>query len=214
MEKLAEMEGEHEVFGMFAHVFSGRAPVTIRKRGHAILKVCDHLERSELEQFPMAEITLYRFFCAERAAGAPPSRLMGITQAMAFCRHVLDMRELQPILDSKRCSGAAKELDPKERKQASPLAVRGLLKLHAIVDEGDDSWDAIFAGAALLCCCCRGRWGDLMRSETALVFRDGGGTPTFLESRTGQHKTMCAQMHRHQFLPSQDLRVMSSKRKL
>ena len=125
MEKLAEMEGEHEVFGMFAHVFSGRAPVTIRKRGHAILKVCDHLERSELEQFPMAEITLYRFFCAERAAGAPPSRLMGITQAMAFCRHVLDMRELQPILDSRDVQELRKSWTPKRGSRPARLQCVG-----------------------------------------------------------------------------------------
>ena len=71
MRKLSEMQGEHEIYVMFAHVFSGRAPVTIRKRGLAILRVCDYLEKAELGQFPMAEITLYRFFCAEKVAGAP-----------------------------------------------------------------------------------------------------------------------------------------------
>ena len=201
MERLSEMEGKHEVFDMFAHIFSGRAPVTIRKRGHAILRVCDHLETSNVEQFPMKEITLYKFFCSERAAGAPASRLLGVMQAMAFCRHVLDMPELQPVLDSKRCSGVAKETNPKEKKQASPLTVQELLKLHSIVDEGEDLWDSIFAGAALLCCYCRGRWGDLMRSEKAFVDKDENGTPTFVETQTGRHKTMCAQMHRHQFLP-------------
>ena len=132
---------------------------------------------------------------------APASRLMGVVQAMAFCRHVLDMPEIQSVLDSKRCAGAAKELDPKERKQASPLSVQELQKLHAVVDAGEDDWDTIFAGAALLCCYCRGRWGDLMRSETAFLDCDDQGTPTFLETRTGRHKTMAAQMHKHQFLP-------------
>ena len=143
MRKLSEMQGEHEIYVMFAHVFSGRAPVTIRKRGLAILRVCDYLEKAELGQFPMAEITLYRFFCAEKVAGAPASRLMGIMQSMALCRHVLDMRELQPVLDSKRCAGAARQVDPKERKQASPLTVKELLKLHEIVDGDGDLWDAV-----------------------------------------------------------------------
>ena len=107
----------------------------------------------------MTELVMYRYFCSERLAGAPASRLMGVVQSMAFCRHVLDMQELQPVLDSKRCAGAAKELDPKERKQASPLTVQELQKLHAVVDAGEDDWDTIFAGAALLCCYCRGRWG-------------------------------------------------------
>ena len=149
----------------------------------------------------MTELVMYRYFCSERLAGAPASRLMGVVQSMAFCRHVLDMQELQPVLDSKRCAGAAKELDPKERKQASPLTVQELQKLHAVVDAGEDDWDTIFAGAALLCCYCRGRWGDLMRSENAFLDFDDQGTPTFLETRTGRHKTMSAQMHKHQFLP-------------
>ena len=201
MERLSEMEGEREVFDMFAHIFSGRAPVTIRKRGHAVLRVCDYLEKSGSELFPMKELTLYRFLCGEKTAGAPASRLMGILQAMAFCRHVLDMQELQPVLDSKRCAGVSKEVNPKERRQASPLTVKELLKLHSIVDEGEDLWDSIFAGAALLCCYCRGRWGDLMRSESTFIDKDESGTPCFVETRTGRHKTMCAQMHRHQFLP-------------
>jgi hypothetical protein len=199
--KLGEMRTEEEVFTMFAHVFSGRAPVTIRKRGAAILKVCDYLEQNALELFPMKEITFYRFLCREEAMGAPASRLKGMIQAIAFCRHVLDVVELQCVLDSKRCSGVARESCPKERKQASPLTVCELNKLHVLVDTSSDPWDAVFAGAALLCCYCRGRWGDLMRSEKAFVDCDEGGKPAYFETRTGRHKTMSSQMHRHQFLP-------------
>ena len=201
MSRLAEMRSDEETFDMFAHVFSGRAPVTIRKRGMAILKLCDHLEGNQLEAFPMTEITFYRYLCSESAQGAPPSRLQGLLQAVAFCRHVLDVTELQIILNSKRCSGAARETNLKERKQASPLLVSELLKLHSIVEESTDAWDAVFAGAALLCCYCRGRWGDLMRSERAFLDFDEDNNPAYVETRTGRHKTMAAQMHRHQFLP-------------
>jgi len=199
--RLAEMRNEAEVFDMFAHVFSGRAPITVRKRGMAILKVCDYLEDHQLERFPMRELTLYRFMCSQLAEGAPASRLQGVMQAIAFCRHVLDVSELQTVLDSKRCSGVAREVCPQERKQASPLTVAELLQLHAVVDEASDDWDVAFAGAALLCCYCRGRWGDLMRSEAAFLDKDENGAPAFLETRTGRHKTMSSQMHRHQFLP-------------
>eukprot|EP00435_Cladocopium_sp_Y103_P035983 s1997_g9.t1 len=183
------------------HMFSLAGPITIRKRGVAILKLCDHLEDHYLEPFPMMELTFYRFLCSERMTGAPPSRLKGFLQAVAFCRHVLDVTELQSILDSKRCSGVAYEDCPKERKQASPLTVAELKKLHSVVDDGADLWDAAFAGAALLCCYCRGRWGDLMRSETAFLDFDENWKPSFLETRTGRHKTMSSQMHRHQYLP-------------
>ena len=200
-QKLGEMRNEGEVFTMFAHVFSGRAPVTVRKRGAAVLKVCDYLEQNVLEPFPMREITFYRFLCHEESSGAPASRMKGFIQAIAFCRHVLDMAELQCILDSKRCSGVAFESCPKERKQASPLTVLELNKLHEVVDTSEDLWDSAFAGAALLCCYCRGRWGDLMRSESAFVDYDAEGKPAYFETRTGRHKTMSSQMHRHQFLP-------------
>ena len=199
--KMNEMRSESELFDMFAHVFSGRSPITIRKRGTAVLRICDYLEKNDLEQFPPKELTFYRFLCQERIDGAPASRLQGTVQAVAFCRHVLDVEELQLILNSKRCSGVAREVDPKERKQASPLKVTELQRLHDILEEGTDTWDSIFAGAALLCAYCRGRWGDLMRSESAFIDLDEGGRPAFIETRTGRHKTMSAQMHRHQFLP-------------
>ena len=199
--KVADMRSEAEVFNMFAHVFSGRAPVTVRKRGTAILRVCNYLESNSLELFPMKEITFYRFLCHEQLQGAPASRLQGYMQAIAFCRHVLDVQELQAVLDSKRCSGVSRETCPRERKQASPLTVVELRRLHQLVDEAPDIWDAIFAGAALLCCYCRGRWGDLMRSESAFLDVDENRQPAYLETRTGRHKTMSSQMHRHQFLP-------------
>eukprot|EP00435_Cladocopium_sp_Y103_P010383 s4375_g2.t1 len=199
--KLDEMRSEDERVNMFAHLFAGRAPVTVRKRGAAILKLCDYLESERQPPFPISELAFYRFLCSESMQGAPKSRLMGFVQALTFCRHVLDVVELQPVLDSKRCKGAAHDDNPRERRQASPLSVQELVKLHTIVEEATDGWDALFAGAALLCCYCRGRWGDLMRSERAFMDFDESGKPAFLETRTGRHKTMSAQMHRHQFLP-------------
>ena len=43
--------------------------------------------------------------------------------------------------------------------------------------------------------------GDLMRAESAIAGCDRHGKLQFLEARTGRHKTMKSQMHRHQFLP-------------
>ena len=201
IQKLSEMQNETEQFNMFAHLFAGRAPTTVRKRGTAVLKVCDFLDANQLESFPMSELVFYRFLCAELSMGAPTSRLRGFLQAVTFCRHVMDVVELQPIMDSRRCKGTAHDENVRERKQASPLSVQELLKLHSMVEDPTDIWNALVAGAALLCCYCRGRWGDLMRSEMAFVDYDDTGRPAFLETRTGRHKTMAAQMHRHQFLP-------------
>ena len=48
---------------------------------------------------------------------------------------------------------------------------------------------------------CRARWGDLMRSESVVMDYDKEGNLQYLEARTGRHKTMRSQLHRHQFLP-------------
>ena len=74
--KLAEMRDSEETFDMFAHVFSGRAPVTVRKRGFAILKLCDYLEGQDLEQFPMLRCIAFfarRSFWALQPAGCKVS---------------------------------------------------------------------------------------------------------------------------------------------
>ena len=40
-----------------------------------------------------------------------------------------------------------------------------------------------------------------MRSEKVFIDCDEDGKPAFFETRAGRHKTMAAQMHRHQYLP-------------
>ena len=66
MLQLNQMKDGDEQFNMFAHIFSGRAPVTTRKRGTAILKICDYLEKHHLENFPMKELSFYRFLCSAK----------------------------------------------------------------------------------------------------------------------------------------------------
>ena len=88
-----------------------------------------------------------------------------------------------------------------EKKQASPLLVVEVRRLHQLLDSSDDIWDRMFSGAALFCLYCRGRWGDVMRAERVIVDRDSTGVVCYLEARVGVHKTMQAQMHRHEFLP-------------
>jgi hypothetical protein len=40
-----------------------------------------------------------------------------------------------------------------------------------------------------------------MRSESVILDHDSDDRPQFIEARTGRHKTMKSQLHRHQFLP-------------
>jgi hypothetical protein len=58
----------------------------------------------------------------------------------------MDVVELQPIMDSRRCKGTAHDENVRERKQASPLSVQELLKLHSMVEDPTDSWNSLRRG--------------------------------------------------------------------
>ena len=188
------------VFMVFAHLFSGRSPVTVRKRGYSVMRLCDHLDKQQ-QTFPCSERAFYDFLCAEQLSLAPQSRMKGYMQSINFVRHVMAVDELEPLTNSARCKGACMGDVLRERLQASPLKVVELLRLHDLLYSCDDPWVRLFSGALLMCVYCRARWGDLMRTEHVILDSDNSGTLQFLEARTGRHKTMRAQMHRHQFLP-------------
>ena len=129
------------------------------------------------------------------------SRLNGYMQAVTFVRHVLQVEEVDHLTKSARCKGAATDDSVKERVQASALLVEEVKQLHSILNDDDQIWDSIFAGACLFCLYARARWGDISRSEKVLLDRDSTGTVVFIEAQVGRHKTMRAQQHKHQFLP-------------
>ena len=188
------------VFGMFAHLFAGRSPVTIRKRGYSIMRLCDYLENKG-SVFPCSEVEFYDFLCSEQSSNAPQSRLKGYMQSMNFVLHVMSVHEVEPLTRSARCKGACLGEFLKERIQASPLKVCELRRIHELLYTCEDLWVCLFCGALLMAVYCRARWGDLMRAESVIVDCDRHGKLQFLEARTGRHKTMKSQMHRHQFLP-------------
>ena len=135
------------------------------------------------------------------SAKAPQSRLKGYMQSVNFVRHVMTMPELEPLTVSARCKGACLGDLIQERVQASPLKVTELQKLHELLYTCEDVWVRLFCGALLMAVYCRARWGDLMRSENVIMDYDASGKLQYLEARTGRHKTMRSQLHRHQFLP-------------
>ena len=198
--KTLELGETDRVFLMFAHLFAGRSPVTVKKRGYSVMRLCDHLDRHQLS-FPCSERSFYDFLCSEQLSQAPQSRMKGYMQSINFVRHVMAVDELEPLTTSARCKGACLGDVLRERLQASPLKVSELRRLHELLYNCDDQWVRLFCGALLMCVYCRARWGDLMRTEHVVVDTDNSGQLQFLEARTGRHKTMRAQMHRHQFLP-------------
>ena len=195
-----ELAETSRVFNMFAHLFAGRSPVTIKKRGYSLMRLCDFLEGRELT-FPCTERHYYDFLCNEQECNAPQSRLKGYMQSINFVRHVMAVHELEPLTTSSRCKGACLGDVLQERIQASPLKVQELRKIQELLYTNEDLWVRMFCGALLMTVYCRARWGDLMRTENIILDYDQQGKLQFIEARTGRHKTMRSQLHRHQFLP-------------
>eukprot|EP00435_Cladocopium_sp_Y103_P013697 s1069_g3.t1 len=195
-----EFEDTGRTFTMFVHLFAGRSPVTVKKRGYSIMRICDYLESCDIF-FPCRESRFYDFLCKEQSLGAPQSRMKGYMQAVNFVRHVMSVPELEPLAYSARCKGACLGEYLKERIQASPLRVSEPKRIHDFLYTCEDLWVRMFCGALLMSTYCRARWGDLMRSESVILDYDREGLLRYIEARTGRHKTMKAQLHRHQFLP-------------
>ena len=177
--------------------FRGKAPSTLLKRVRAVEKICNFVG---IGNFPCDEVTMYRFFTAERMSGAPPSRLKGYLEAAAFCFHVFGMDELKQVVGSKRLHGATYSDLPKEINQSCPLRVDELLKLHQLLDD-ETSWNSLFAGAVLFAVYARSRWADLQHSCKLTVDADFQKVTMYIEAATAVHKTMHADMFRHRFLP-------------
>ena len=169
---------------LLADVFRGRAPATLLKRVRAIEKVCSWLG---VGSFPPSEPTVYKFFSEERMHGAPPSRLKGYMEAFSFCRHVLSVDELVPVIQSKRCVGTTTADVPSVVSQASPLKVDELKLLHRTLIDGAP-WDKVFSGAILFAVYARSRWADLMHCDEVFLDRDNGQVIQFIEGRTSTHK--------------------------
>ena len=195
--QLDECTTDVERLTLVADYLRGRAPATLLKRVRSIEKVCLYLGDG---RFPPNEQQMYKFFCAEREAGAPASRMKSHFEALVFCHHVFSVSELGLVVNSKRCHGVTVSEQPHAISQASPLQVSELRRLHEVLETGD-LWDQVFAGAALFAVYARSRWADLMHCCDLILDRDRDGNVCFLEGHTMVHKTMHAEVHRHRFLP-------------
>ena len=195
-----QLDGEPTELGkltLLADVFRGRAPATLLKRVRSVEKMCSAFG---MGNFPPDEPAVYKFLTAERNSGAPPSRLKGCLEALSFCRHVLSMDQLGQVVQSRRCIGATTAEVPGVVAQAAPLKVEELKTLHLRLLTGD-TWDKIFVGAILFAVYSRARWSDLMHCTEVILDRDHNNVLRFIEGHTASHKTMRAEMFKHQFVP-------------
>ena len=173
---------------MLRDILAGRAPSTLIKRANSMLRYFEHLRQAGVRA-PGDERVLYAFFCQERDAGAPHSRLRSLVEAIRFTEFVFGIGGLCQSLLSRRCIGAAHGNGTGTRKQAAPFTVEQLALLHQVLnDPGGDRWDRMVCGAALCAVYSRSRWMDMQHTD--LVSLDPAiGEPLFLEMRIKDFKT-------------------------
>ena len=184
---------------MLGDLFRGKAPSTLTKRANSMKFLCEQLELVGHE-FPCTEPALYGILCKLRQQGFPASKSKGILEAIAFVRYCMGVTECDVLLKGRRCWGASTTDTPTQKRQASPLRVSELVKLHNILEFGHGVWDRMFCGAVLFVTYSRARWSDAQHSSRLTFDRDGD-TVCYVEALTGLHKTVRALQHRHQFLP-------------
>ena len=85
----------------------------------------------------------------ERLSGAPPSRMKGILEAIAFAKRVLGITGLDACINRRRCMGVAAGTDM--HMESNPLSVAQLKILHETLRSDEEPWDKAFAGMVLLC---------------------------------------------------------------
>ena len=177
-----------------------KAPGTLLKRCNSIGRLVNDLHAHQLN-FPCSETELYDHLCRQRDAGAPPSRLKALMEAIVFVRHVFGCESLELAIKSRRCMGAASSKEATTIKQAPPLTVEHLRLVHSAIQSDSDPWNVAFCGMVLFCVYGRARWSDAQHSQFLEWDMDTDGNICFVECSTAVHKTCRALNMRHSFLP-------------
>ncbi|CAE7377974.1 unnamed protein product [Symbiodinium sp. CCMP2592] len=199
-DQLCELPTDDERKAMTYDVLGAKAPGTLRKRLRSLLKYEAFLRQKKLV-FPANEILLYMFLCLERDGGASLSSRKATYEAVVFCRYVLGVEELDLCVKSRRCLGNACRGEVRPRNRASPLTVDELSLLHDRLENTQDPWDRVFAGAVLLCVYSRARWSDLMHAEGIIYDYDNQKNLAYVECPVAYHKNMRSRVMRHDLLP-------------
>ena len=181
-------------------VFFNKAPQTLIKRVNSLAKLTNELGASGI-YFPCNEDEFYQFLRSEVDSKCSASRLKAYFEAVVFTRYVLNVECLQPLVDSKRCLGAASQSAVTCPKQASPFTVKQLKRFHEVLREASEPWDKAMAGMILFCVYGRSRWSDAQHAEDLVGDYDSNNELCSLEIKTTVHKTARALQFRHMFLP-------------
>ncbi len=181
-------------------IFFNKAPQTLLKRVNSLGRLANLLT-SMGKSFPCSEQEFYDMLKYESDRAAPVSRLKGYYEAITFVRFVLNVEELQCILDSRRCLGAASSTVLSTPNQSDPFTVKQLLQIHRELETSQDVWVRNMCGALLFCTYARSRWSDAQHAERLECDYDFQHQMKYIEIKTSMHKTCRALHMRHVFLP-------------
>lgn len=188
-----------ESMGLLGDYLSGKAPATLVKRANSMVFL--HNKLHDLGYFwPIGEPDMYRLVKTLKAVGTSSSCLKSVLEAITFCRYSFDVPDLHDITVSKRCLGAIGDAVPGKVKQAAPLTVADVQKLHECLQSGD-TWNRVFCGAALFCIFSRARWSDFVHGSCIrLDVLETDGRVAYADMEVQIHKTMRASSKRFKFL--------------
>ena len=191
--------------------FGIKSPSTLLKRASSLRRyfkwhsgVRSDANDVEVSPLPLAEADVWSFFHWLGEVRCENNR--GFTNAAAFLETVrfmkftLELREVDSILQSRRLLGfaASERLKKGPTRQAAPLELVHVQRLHEVLEHGTCVTDRLGAGVMLVCIYGRAGWSDLRCIHHVVVEEGRNG---FLTLFTSEHKTSAVGARREQYLP-------------
>ena len=154
--------------------------------------------------FPLVEPDVWEYFKhlrKERLLGGrgftAPSTFL---ETVRFAKYTIDLKGASEILESRRLLGLA-ALEKREKgpvRQAPPLELEHMFRLHSILMSDANRVDRIGAGCMLLCAYARARWSDVRYIHHVDIESHRNGC---LVLYTTEHKMSGAALKKEVYLP-------------
>ena len=158
----------------------------------------------KVSPLPLSEPDVWEFFKwlrdSRQTTGRGYTNPAAFLETVRFDKFCLDMKDTDTILQSRRLLGfsAIEKLQKGPTRQAPPLELVHLQRLHDVLEHGSCLTDRLGAAVMLVCVYGRARWSDL-RYIHHVSIEDGRNG--FLTLYTTEHKTSAVGAKREQYLP-------------
>lgn len=190
-------------FEIVSAVLGTKSPFTVVKRANSLLSFLRWFAKQGFDSAnPFTEEYVWSYFQYLQSVSAPATRAAACLSAFRFARHVLGFDSLEEVIASRRILGLSEKLYSGKRllRQALPLTVRQMQKLHEIVlEERRNVIDRCAAAYFLIATYGRCRHSDLVDIHSIVPDHDSNGG--FLEVKTSHHKTGRGAEKQTQLLP-------------